>query len=77
MGRELVGQRLRNVRVESRWGDAHAALLYTADRIEPSLAYARDIRRCASRSGVCPIMTGRAAGRRCWRMRRWPVRHRD
>jgi len=44
VGRELVGQRLRNVRVESRWEMRMPRLLYLADRIEPSLAYARDIK---------------------------------
>lgn len=44
VGRELVGQRLRNVRVESQWEMRMPRLLYTADRIEPSLAYARDIK---------------------------------
>lgn len=44
VGRELIGQRLRNVRVESRWEMRIPRLLYLADRIEPSLAYARDIK---------------------------------
>ena len=44
VGRELVGQRLRNVRVESRWEMRMPRLLYPADRVEPSLAYARDIK---------------------------------
>jgi superfamily II DNA or RNA helicase len=44
VGRELVGQRLRNVRIESQWEMRMPRLLYTADRIEPSLAYARDIK---------------------------------
>ncbi|MBL8311303.1 MAG: DEAD/DEAH box helicase [Burkholderiales bacterium] len=44
IGRELVGQRLRNVRVESQWEMRMPRMLYTADRVEPSLAYARDIK---------------------------------
>ena len=44
VGRELLSQRLRNVRVESRWEMRMPRLLYLADRIEPSLAYARDIK---------------------------------
>ncbi len=44
VGREVLSQRLRNVRVESRWEMRMPRLLYLADRIEPSLAYARDIK---------------------------------
>jgi len=43
-GREIVRQRLRNVRVESQWEMRMPRLLYPAERVEPSLAYARDIR---------------------------------
>ena len=44
VGREVLSQRLRNVRVESRWEMRMPRLLYLADRIEPSLAYAKDIK---------------------------------
>jgi superfamily II DNA or RNA helicase len=44
VGREVVSQRLRNVRVESRWEMRMPRLLYLADRVEPSLAYAKDIK---------------------------------
>ena len=44
VGRDVISQRLRNVRVESRWEMRMPRLLYPADRVEPSLAYARDIK---------------------------------
>ncbi|MEQ1595657.1 MAG: DEAD/DEAH box helicase [Casimicrobium sp.] len=44
IGREVLSQRLRNVRVESRWEMRMPRLLYPADRVEPSLAYARDVK---------------------------------
>ena len=44
VGRDVIAQRLRNVRVESRWEMRMPRLLYPADRVEPSLAYARDIK---------------------------------
>ena len=44
VGRDVISQRLRNVRVESRWEMRMPRLLYLADRVEPSLAYARDIK---------------------------------
>ena len=44
MGRDVISERLRNVRVESRWEMRMPRLLYPADRVEPSLAYARDIK---------------------------------
>ncbi len=44
VGRNVVSQRLRNVRVESQWEMRMPRLLYTAERVEPSLAYARDVK---------------------------------
>ena len=44
VGRDVISQRLRKVRVESRWEMRMPRQLYPADRVEPSLAYARDIK---------------------------------
>ena len=44
VGRDTISQRLRNVRVESRWEMRMPRLLYLADRVEPSLAYAKDMK---------------------------------